>query len=251
VEQDKKTKLSISVDYKWLSLFLAAVIAAMLIIWKPWQSKADSGSRTIDVTGQATVKSQPDQFVFYPYYEFQNTNKDAALAQLKAKSTELVAKLKELGVEDKDIKTNSDGYDRYYFAPDSSNTPTYTLRLEITLNDKDRTQKVQDYLVSTTPKGAVSPQASFSEAKRKELESQARDEATKDARKKADQSAKNLGFNVGKVKSVSDGAGFGGVMPMYAEDSIKAVAPVADSTLPVRSGQNEISYGVSVTYFLK
>jgi uncharacterized protein YggE len=64
VEQDKKTKLSISLDYKWLSLFLAAVIAAMLIVWKPWQSKADSGSRTIDVTGQATIKSQPDQFVF-------------------------------------------------------------------------------------------------------------------------------------------------------------------------------------------
>jgi small subunit ribosomal protein S18 len=143
------------------------------------------------------------------------------------------------------------GYDRYYFAPDSSNTPTYTLRLEITINDKDKTQIVQDYLVTTAPKGAVSPQAGFSEAKRKELESQARDEATKDARKKADQSAKNLGFSVGKVKSVSDGAGFGGVMPMYAEDSIKAVAPVADSTLPVRSGQNEISYGVSVTYFLK
>ncbi len=60
-------------------------------------------------------------------------------------------------------------------------------------------------MVTTAPTGQVSPRPNFSDAKRKELESKARDEATKDARAKADQSARNLGFKVGKI----------GLMPKY------------------------------------
>lgn len=221
-------------------------------MWKPWEGRVSSSSRTIDVTGQATVKAEPDQFVFYPYYEFKNSNKEQALVQLKNKSSELTAKLKELGVAEADIKTNSDGYDKYYFAPESNGTPTYTLRFEITLQDKDKTQKVQDYLLTTAPSGTVSPQYTFSEVKRKELESQAREQATKDARTKAEQSAKNLGFSIGKVKSVSDGAGFGGVQPMYATDSVSTRSiGQNESSLVVQPGQNELSYNVSVTYFVK
>jgi uncharacterized protein YggE len=111
-------------------------------------------------------------------------------------------------------------------------------------------QKVQDYLVTTTPTGSVSPQSMFSEAKRQELNNQARDEATKDARAKAEQSAQNLGFKLGKVKSITDGAGFDQIMPMDAVVSTGS-AEASVSRLAVQPGESELSYSVTVIYYIR
>ena len=240
-----KTKLSISLDYRLLSAILVLVVAGMLALWQPWNDpRADT--RTIEVTGQAKITAVPDEFVFYPSYEFKNADKKAALAQLTTKSNEVVGKLKSLGVADDKIKTNSSGYD-YPVYEQSGKTATYTLQLTITINDKTLAQKVQDYLVTTSPSGAVSPQANFSDIKRKDLENKARDEATKDARSKAEQSAKNLGFSLGQVKTVNDGVGFGGITPYasMAQDS------GSSSKLLVQPGENDLSYTVTVTYFVR
>lgn len=239
--------ISINVDFRIIAAVLLLIILGMFALWRPWEAGGDD--RTISVTGQATVKATPDEFVFYPTYEFKNADKQAALAQLTKKSDEVVAAIKKLGVADGGIKTNSDGYDSPVYKDDRS-TPAYTLRLTVTVGNKELAQKVQDYLVSTTPSGAVTPQPAFSEAKRKELESKARDDATKDARSKAEQSAKNLGFGIGSVKTVSDGSGFGvGIMPAGRGAMDTAVSSPPQLTL--QPGENELSYSVSVTYFVR
>jgi uncharacterized protein len=244
--------LSLKLDYRILTLVLLAVIAGMLFIWKPWQDTISAASRTIKVSGGATISAKPDEFLFYPSYQFKNEDKQAALDELTKKSDEVVAKLKDLGVADNKIKTNSSGYDLPVYGEDES-TPTYSLGLTVTVGNLELAQKVQDYLVTTAPTGSVSPQANFSDKKRKELESKARDEATKEAKVKADQSAENLGFSLGSVKSVEDGTGFG-IFP-YAERGMAT----ADSAMPtekttqldIQAGENELNYSVSVTYFVK
>ena len=244
------TAVNFSLDYRFIIGTLIVIIGIMLILWKPWEPQIDAKTRTVEVTGQAKVTATPDEFVFSPAYEFKNDNKDVALADLSKKSDEVVKKLKELGVADNKIKTNSDGYDYPIYQGEDKSTPTYTLRLTVTVNDKDKAQKVQDYLVSTTPTGAVSPQATFSDAKRKELESKARDDATREARTKADQSAKNLGFRLGAVKSVNDGIGFGGAIPAIGRDTMEL--NVADtSKLSLQPGENDLNYTVTVVYFVK
>lgn len=242
----KAQKLNLSLDFRWIALALLAVIVAMLVAWKPWSAKATD--RTVEVSGEATVSARPDEFVFYPAYEFENSDKQAALNQLTAKSSEVVAAIKKLGVADKDIKTNSDSWS--YPAYESiGSTPVYTLRLTVTAGNEALAQKVQDYLVTTTPTGSVSPQATFSDKKRKELEDKARDEASKDARKKAEQSAKNLGFKLAAVKSVNDGSGFG-IYPAtgYATD---LKAEESRSSLSIQPGENDLSYTVTVIYYIK
>lgn len=247
----KNLKLSLSLDYRWVTLFLLAVIVAMLFLWKPWQdSKATD--RTIDVTGKATVSARPDEFVFYPTYDFKNSDKEAALKQLTAKSSEVVAGLKKLGVADKDIKVNSDSWSYpVYDLRGGSQTSTYTLRLTVTTGSDELTQKVQDYLVSTTPSGSISPQATFSEEKLKEVEAEGRDEATKDARAKAEQSASNLGFKLAKVKAVNDGSGFNDIYLYGAEQKALDSGTSSPSSLPVQPGENELTYTVTVTYYIK
>lgn len=227
-----------------VNVVLLVVIVAMLLIWQPWNTPTD---RTITVTGEATVLAEPDEYAFTPSYQFTNTNKDTALAELTKKQEEVVAKTKELGVSDDQIKTNSSGYD-LYFREEGSDELTYTLSLTITVGNRDLAQKVQDYLLTTGPTGSVSPQATFSDNRRKELETQARDQATQDARSKVDQSAKNLGFSVGKVKEVSDGSGFG-VFPV--DDRAVSAEEKAAQQLTIQPGQNELNYTVTVVYYLR
>lgn len=254
-DQDPKpgnttNRASFSFDYRYIIFILLAIIVGMLVVWKPWAS-VQASDRTVTVTGEATIKAEPDEYVFNPNYEFDNVDKAAALDALTKKASDITAKLKGLGVTDSQIKTNANGGARYYsYVMRPDNMSVYTLSYTITVNSLALSQRVQDYLATTTPTGEVSPQANFSTAKKKALESQARDEATKEARAKADQSAKNLGFKVGAVKSVSDGSGFGGPIN-YAQGSMAMDTKSSAPSLVVQPGQNTLDYTVSVIYYLR
>jgi uncharacterized protein YggE len=254
-EPAPKTKkaFTLTLDYRFVVGVLVLIIIAMLLLWRPWEFRPEAGARTVKVTGETTLKATPDEFVFYPTYQFENDDKDQALAALAAKSDEVVKKLKELGVADGKIKTDSSGYEdrgRRYFAPDDDSRSSYTLSITVTVSSRATAQKVQDYLVTTSPTGSVSPQPTFSDKLRKELEGKARDAATKEARVKAEQSAKNLGFRLGPVKSIDDGAGFGGVRPFLSEDVAMGNAK-SSTQLQVQPGENEITYQVTVAYYIK
>jgi len=245
-----KTTFNLSLDYRFVIGALLAIIVAMLLLWQPWTPRIDANARTVEVTGTSKLTAVPDEFLFYPNYEFKNADKSAALAEVSKKSDEIVKKLKELGVPDNKIKTNANGNTYPFHMQDDSDLPIYNLQLTVTVSDKDVAQKVQDYLLTTAPTGAVTPQPQFSDNKRKELESQARDQATKEARAKAEQSAKNLGFHLGAVKSVNDGAGFGGAIPLIGRDSMSMNA-AEPSKLAIQPGENDLNYSVTVVYFLK
>jgi uncharacterized protein len=242
-------------DLRLVTAALFVLLVVALFMWKPWSGSA-ADSRTVAVTGEATVTAKPDEFIFYPTYQFRNANKDTALAELTKKSGELIAGLKALGISENKIKTNSDGNDYPILYLEDAKTPVYTLRLTVTANSQQQAQKVSDYLVTTTPLGSVSPQASFSENKRKELENQARDEATKDARSKVDKMAKNLGFKIGKVKTITDDTGFN-TMPYAGGREIAVDAKNSTGTSPtqptlgVQPGENDLRYSVKVTYFIR
>ena len=245
------------VNYKIISAALVLLAIGMLLIWQPWQKPYTSNDRTVTVTGDASLRATPDEYVFSPTYSFSAADSKTSLAQLTAKSDEIVSKLKALGVADSAIKTNSTGASGggiYLYSP---NVPTdgstdYTLAITVTLDSTKLLQAVQDYLVTTTPTGSVSPEATFSTAKQHSLEDQARNLAEKDARAKADQSASNLGFKVAAVKSVEDGSLEGPIL----YNGLNAASGVASSvakapTLAVQSGQNDLTYSVTVVYFIR
>jgi uncharacterized protein YggE len=235
-------------------LVLLIAIAVMLFMWRPWQPNIKATARTVTVTGDATVSATPDQYQFTPSYDFTSADKQTALNNLTAKSNDIVSHLKSLGVADKDIKTDSGGYGNgsYYPSSRANGTTTYTLTLTVTANNEKLAQKVQDYLLTTNPTGEVTPYASFSKDKEKQLQAQARSKAEQDAKAKADQSAKNLGFKVDRVKSVTDGT-LGGVNPygpLIATGANGANTDQATPHLNLQPGQNDHSYSVQVVYYI-
>jgi uncharacterized protein YggE len=197
--QKPNKKLHLSLDLRLVTVLLLAVIVIMLFLWKPWQESKTS-NRTISITGEASLSAEPDEYVFSPSYEFSDTNKEAALVAMNKKAAELTTSLKSLCVSDSKIKNNAGSYGRGSYLPTekTNSSSTYTLSFNVVLSNKELAQKVQDYLITTKPTGTISPYTQFSKDKSKQLESRARDEATKDARSKAEQSANNLGFKIGK-----------------------------------------------------
>lgn len=249
-----KNKLNLSIDFRIISLLLLVALLACLALWRPWTPASNSDDQVIEVTGEATLKDKPDEFSFNPAYQFDTETKEIALAGISKKSAEVIDGLKKLGVKSESIKTNSSGYENPSFPSFGGSKVSYNLSLTVLVNDPELVQKVQDYLVSTSPSGSVTPFASFSENKRKSLERKGRTAATRDAREKADQTAEELGFKVGAVKSISDtGQQSGGVFPL-ATPSIASdgqVANEASSKIGVQPGQNELSYSVTVKYYIR
>jgi uncharacterized protein YggE len=246
-----KNRLNISLDSRKVIIVLLVVIVGMIFIWKPWNKPPQNTDRTVQVNGEATIKADPDEFIFSPSYEFKNANKQAALSELSKKSDEIVSQLKKLGVPDSNIKTNADGYERgVYFPSSDTGQNTYSLMINVNTDSKDQAQKIQNYLVTTSPSGAVTPYSTFSKPKQKELEGLARDLAEKDARKKAEKSAKNIGFKLGAIKTVQETNGFGGVTPLEkTAPAIDQASPT--SSISVQPGQSDINYQISVTYYIK
>ncbi|PID30267.1 hypothetical protein CR973_03090 [Candidatus Saccharibacteria bacterium] len=245
--------LTVRINPWWLSAFLVVVIAVLVFLWRPWDAAPAAGDRTIRVSGSATVMAEPDKYVFVPRYKFQNADKAAGLAELTAHSEAVVAGLKKAGVADKDIKTDVNGHRNYYRYDNTKRLHVYMLRVTATVQTRKSAQKVQDYLVTTNPSGSVTPRVEFSTAKRKELESKGRLEATKEARAKAEQQAEALGFRIGKVKNVEDSDFDYGYPVPYTADMkrLDGATEHSSTSLTVQPGENELSYSVRVTYYIK
>jgi len=243
---------SVMAGFRTITVLLLLVVITMVCVWKPWMPWGMGSGRTISVIGTATIKATPDQYTFSPSYSFSNDDKKAALKALTAKSDGIVAKLKSLGVASKDIQTNASGYENNgYYMPMYVGGNTYTLSITVITTDAQLAQKVQDYLITTNPSGAVTPSVDFTTAKNDELQNRARDKAEQDARAQADQSAKNLGFSVGAVKAVTDqSGGSGGPFPMVYGSS-NALDSAMPKSLTLQPGQNDYSYSVTVIYYIQ
>ncbi len=249
-------KQSISIKLNAWIICAVLLIANLVTIgfWQPWNNNSIS-SRTIAITGSTTIQAEPDQFVFSPYYQKEGADKTAINTELSDLSKTIVEKLKALGVKDSAIKTDVNSYEYNIYYGGTGNSTT-TLYITVTLTDKTLAQKVQDYLVTTSPAGSITPQISFSTSKQKQLESSARTDALNDAKAKAEVSAKQLGAKLGKVISVTDNTSNGITpMPWLMDSSAKSSIDSASgsgtsSSYSIQPGLNDYGFSVSVTYEL-
>lgn len=253
-----KQNITIKLNAWIICAVLLLTNLATLGIWQPWNA-SELSERNISVTGTTTIEAEADQFVFSPYYQKTGSDQSKLNTELNDISKTVVAKLKKLGVSDSSIKTDAStySYDIYYGNADGETTGT--LYVTVTVKDKTLAQKVQDYLVTTSATGSTTPSASFSVAKQKELETQARNDALKNAKDKAEASATQLGAKLGKVISVTDSSSNGvtplpwGVMPVYDGAAEKSTSSknTSSSSYAIQIGLNSYIFSVEVKYELK
>ncbi len=159
-QQSGSQSISIKLDLRVVVVVLLLVIGAMLFMWKPWQESNSATTRKITISGDATIDAVPDEYRLYPYFERTNSDQKVAQEELNTLAQEIIAKAKEFGLSEDDVTLNSDAYDQYryyyYGTEPSADESTVTLRVDIVARDKEKAQKMQDYLLTLDPKGQIS-----------------------------------------------------------------------------------------------
>ena len=229
---------------------------------------------TISVTGNAEVDAAPDIAHFsFTVTETAKTTKEAQ-DTISEKVSKILAGLDTLGVDKKDIKTESyTMYPKYEYVRVAQNQEATAIDGTIYFPGQDRKQvqvgfdvsqnvtvKIRDFdsvpealtlFAQEAVENLYGPNFQIDEPD--QLQDEARALAIDEAQEKAKQLAKDLGVKLGKVVSFNEGGGGYYPEPYYAK-GLMAMDAVSESaayepTLPV--GENTITSNVTIIYSIK
>jgi hypothetical protein len=202
--------------------------------------------RTITVNGEGEVSAAPDMAVISIGVQ---TEADSAAEALRTNSAAMRAtidKLKELGVEDRDIQTSGLSINpRYDYERNRAKPPIigYTASNTVTvrLRDLDRAGAVIDQAVQS---GANNLNGiSFTFADPDPLYDAARRDAVADARAKAALLADAAGVELGRLLRI-EGGYVNAPQPMVKMARMEADA----STVPLAAGESAVTANVTLVY---
>jgi len=218
--------------------------------------------RSFQVTGEGKVIAVPD-VAELSFGVITEGGKDLGLLQKEnsEKANSIIAFLKEQGIDEKDIKTTSYNISpRYqYFScqpilreQELKPCPPpeivgYTLNQSISVKIRDF-NKLGEVLTGVVERGANNVSGpNFTIDDPTKFQNQAREEAIRKAKEKAEVIAKAGGFRLGKLLSLQEGVSFPSPIPMHALEVAKGgeVAP------QIEPGSQEVTVTVTLTYEIK
>jgi uncharacterized protein YggE len=228
------------------SLAVAAIVIASnrqpVFLTTPSASVALSTIEPAILTsGDATVSKKPDLATVSAGIDSQQGTASAAQADLASKAGKLIARIKALGVADKDLSTTGYWIGPTY-SPNGQSVTGYRAaeNLEIQWHNVDTVGKTLDAIVQEG--GATQSTVGFSLADPKSAQAEARTLAIGEARSKAEAMASAAGVKVGQVIRVSD-------LSTVSRYPINYGAPAAASApTQVPVGQVDVQVSVEVDF---
>jgi len=242
-------------SYVFLATVLILAISAIVITALSLAYKTNEQDR-FSITGSGTVYAKADIANIEVGLKT-GAKKTAAEATTEStnKMNEIVNELKQLGIDEKDIKTSNYNLSPVYnYTNDKGQELVgYEVTQSLTVKIRDLA-KIGDVISKTTGKGANQiGNINFTIDDEFALKNQARELAIQKAKEKAVLIANQSGMKLGKVKSVMENSDYNPpIMYSYAnakmESSTGADAIAAPS---IQSGQNEIKVEVTLVYEVK
>ena len=239
---------------KFNIVYLILILIALLGVGYGIYSYKFSTKRTITVSGTSKGDYANQISTYYITLEYHNIEKDKAVEELNQKSKEAVDKIKEFGIDPKDIKTQSlNIYQReepYMEGALTKYKPEdwyASYSIEITLRDLERSEDLTAFLSTLESSNIWGPNLSIDSSKTDADELLI--SAIEDARDKAERMAKSMGGRVGKVLKVDEGSMSAGYFDVML--STKAMGGGGAEGAPIEPGSTEISKSVTVTFELK
>ena len=241
-------KLSSSI--LWPIVVLLIAFGAFYL--KPWQT---TQQESISVSAQGSADATPNVGKITANIESKNPDIDKARAENEQKISSIVTKLKEIGIDEKDVKTqNINAGQSYsqtepliYPAPKRPTTNAFSTSLEITIRDFKKTDTILSTLTQNGLTNLYGPQLTVADDKLEEAKTKAREDAVVNAKKKASELARASGRSAGKVIKISEGGDFGYPVPMMAAGG----ADLAEKASTIQPGQNKVTVNLSVDFQLK
>ena len=241
--------------------FLLAPLALTMAL--PTAAQAQTGlsgiaatSTLLSLTAQGKSIRTPDLAVFSAGVVTQGTTASEALAANSATMNRVIATLKKAGIADKDIQTSQISLNPVYSQPEygPNGMPRQEPRItgyqavnNVSIRSRNVTGfgKVLDALVASGANQVNGP--SFQIAEPAAAMDEARLDAMKNVRARADLYAKAAGLRVVRIVSISESGGFASPQPMYAR-ALKA--EMAAAPTPIALGEVEAEVNVSVQFEL-
>lgn len=205
---------------------------------------------SFDVSGESELITVPDQAEVSVGISTREST--VAVAQDRANTVinAISQAVRQLGVEDDDIKTlDYSIYPEYDYESPTRAILGYSVNTTLRIKVKDL-QQINQVIDTATANGANQVngvQFSLSEEKENELTSQARAEAIADAHANAEELADLADMKLGKVINLYEQPPFDYQPPMYAMGANMARDAVAESTA-IEPGSTTFTYRVTLSY---
>ncbi len=239
----------------FLATLVSLAVTAIVIVALVMANKTNNLER-FSVNGSGTVYAKADIANLEVGLKT-GAKKTAAEATVDStnKMNSIIAELKKLGIEDKDIKTSNYNLNPVYnYTQDKGQELVgYEVNQNVTLKIRDLS-KIGDVIAKTTEKGANQVgNVSFTIDDEFALKNQARELAIKKAKEKAELIASQSGLKLGELKGVYENADQGmPIMMSYTNAKMESDAMGGGIASPsIQSGQNEIKVDVTLTYEVK
>ncbi len=179
-----------------------------------------------------------------------------ATAESTKKMNAIIKSLKDLGIEDKDIKTTDYSLQPIYNWLENRGQVLQGYQVYQNVNVKIRDlEKIGDVIAKTTEQGANQiGNVSFTIDDEYTLKNQARELAIEKAKEKANLIAEQTGMKLGEIKGVYENADVNTPMPMYTNARLmldEKMNNVSLESANIQTGQNEVRVDVTLTYEVK
>lgn len=207
---------------------------------------------TFDVTGESQVATIPDQAEARLGITINQTTVKAAQDQANTVINTINAKLGELGIEKKDIKTeNYSLYPNIDYQPGSGQRITgYSVNasLVVTITDFAKLNQAIDLATQAGANQIGGITFTLSESKRKETEGEARKVAIEDAKEKASELAGFAGMKLGKIVNISEQPMNKGIYPEAMALDARGAGGAAGAPTNIEPGSTTFNYQVTLSY---
>ena len=230
-------------------VLLLVVLVGMVALSYTRTANAQTGGvtamRQVTVVGRGEVQTQPDTAMVQIGVQTQATDAKDALAQNTQQTQAVLAKLKELGIADKDLQTSNFSINPMY-DNEGRQVTGYTVSntVSVTIRNLEQAGTLLDQVVQA---GANSIYGiNFSVSNPETVLNQARTQALQNAQARATQLAQAAGTSAGEVLVITENIGSAPPVPMMARDAANTA-----SAAPIQAGQQTLSVEVQVTYALR
>jgi uncharacterized protein len=183
-----------------MMLVLSACCTAMAQQASQPELKIDSSNRTLTVTASETVNVEPEVAVLHIGFETQPEDAKSAYAEGARTSNAIIDALKQAGVAESAIHSESQ-----YLAPDYTNPKQHKFKLTQQWTVKTTPERAAEILDIAVSAGANSSgQIDWTVKDERALEEQALDKAAARAKENAEVLAKGMGVRLGALIYVSN-----------------------------------------------
>lgn len=199
-------------------------------------------SSFIEVTGTGAATAVPDRLDLFLGVSAVRPAVGAALAHLGARVAALGTALRGAGVADPDLQTTGSSVTEEY-AEGRPAGYRATQDLRVRLQDPDTVSAVLSAALEAAGDDLRLSHLSWAVADEQALAGRARSAAYEDARAKAEQLAALAGRDLGRLRRLTEGSGYGGPV-------VRLAAAKADAGFAVERGESRVEVSLTVRWSL-